>query len=251
MEFLADLWASLFAGDDPTPRNIQRMIKAVTQPHGEAAPRMEAAYKLASWGTPQAISALLRRFTIQTPSDTVDQDEKQEVCQLLIRLDRDALEPIFSYLETGDEASYLVEALAQILPADELIERVTEHLVRLEGTYTRTPKGKVALIDILSSHEDPRIPAPVLPFLPDPNDDVTFACIVCLTRPSYEQDVREGFLQLLVESSDRPRIQARLLEALAELKWPVTGYRRKLEGQLPEGFSFTSKGRVQVKGSRP
>jgi HEAT repeat protein len=251
MSFIRGLWHSWMRGDEPTPLNIERATKAVTQPHGEAAPRRNAAYKLASWKTPAAIRGLLKRFTIQTPSGAVDTEEKQEVRDLIVEIGPDAIAPILEYLQTGEEATYPAQALEQLLAEDELIARVTQLLERLEGTHTRTPKGKVALIDILAAHDDARIPPAVRPFVQDPNDDVAFAAVDCLAKPGYEADVRDGFLELLLSTGDRPRIRTHVLEALARLGWPVSGYRRRIETVLPEGFAVTSKGHIEMKGGAP
>jgi hypothetical protein len=248
MEFLRNIWDMLFAGDKPTPRSIQRMRKAATQPHGEAATRVNAAWKLAKWGSPESVSALLQRFTIQTSSGAVDLEEKQQVRDWLVEVGEVAVKPILAYLETGEEATYPVQTLEKLLPEDQLIERVTELLERLGGVHTRTPKGKIALIEVLAAYDDPRVPTAVTPFLSDPDDDVAFGAIDCLARPVWEEAARESLLELLVSAEGRPRIQSHLLEALVELNWPVKGYRRRLEQMLPDGFVLTGKGQLRARG---
>ena len=49
----------------PSERQLRRAVKAATQIHGDAAPRVSALERLGAWGTPGAAAALLRRFTVQ------------------------------------------------------------------------------------------------------------------------------------------------------------------------------------------
>jgi hypothetical protein len=45
------------------------------------------------------------------------------------------------------------------------------------------------------------------------------------------------------------RIRICIAEALAELGWPVQGFRPGVEEKLPEGFAVGRDGRVKRKGS--
>jgi hypothetical protein len=74
MEFLRRIFSS---ESGPSERQIQRAVKQITQIHGEAGTRVAAMERLASWRTPEAAAALLRRFTVQTPQASMDLEEKQ------------------------------------------------------------------------------------------------------------------------------------------------------------------------------
>ena len=51
-------------GQPPSTRQIEKLVKRLTEPQGEDAPRIEAAEKLSDWETPEATYALLKRFTM-------------------------------------------------------------------------------------------------------------------------------------------------------------------------------------------
>ena len=138
----------------------------------------------------------------------------------------------------------IVATLGPASSEEELIERVTLVLEGLQSTFTRTSKGKVALLDLLAAYESPRIAEAAIPSLEDPNDDVSVAALRCLSKPSYESQAREAFLSLFVAAEDRPRVQTRVLESLSEQGWPVSGFRRRIEDKLPEGFLLTREGLV-------
>jgi hypothetical protein len=68
-----NLIRKLFSDSEgPSEGQIKRALKATIQTHGDAANRLGAMERLASWKTPESAAALLRRFTIQVPQETMD-----------------------------------------------------------------------------------------------------------------------------------------------------------------------------------
>src|SRR2546426_9566603 len=94
----------------PSERQLRRAVKAATQIHGDAAPRLGALERLGAWGTPEAAAALLRRFTVQVPQGSMDLEEKQYTGQLLARIGRPAVEPIGPLLQTDPAVSWPAQA---------------------------------------------------------------------------------------------------------------------------------------------
>src|SRR5204863_2258604 len=111
-------------GDEPTRSQIEKAVKAVTQPHGDPAVRMSAADRLKAWGKPEAIAGLLRRFTIQTPSGAIDLDECQQVEAMLVDLGDRSVEPIVGFIERESSVAYPTRALEKILPHDAFVGRI-------------------------------------------------------------------------------------------------------------------------------
>jgi len=130
----------IFSSDSgPSGRQIQRALKQATQPHGEAATRVSAMERLASWRTSEAAAALLRRFTIQTPQASMDLEEKQYAVKLLAQMGSVAVEPILAYLKVEPDVTFPIKALKQILPPEEFVKRLIDVLTRLSAGYTRWP----------------------------------------------------------------------------------------------------------------
>src|SRR5215510_4776674 len=105
----------------PSPKQIDKVVKRLTEPQGEDAPRIEAAEKLADWGTPDALFALLKRFTISSKVITQDIEEKRMVVRMLVEKGTDAVEPIQRFLRTHHQVEWLIQALSQILSCEELV----------------------------------------------------------------------------------------------------------------------------------
>src|SRR5215472_167252 len=84
----------------PSSKQIDRQVKRLTEPQGEDGPRIEAAEKLADWGTPDSLYALLKRFTISSKVITQDIEEKRMVVRMLVEKGTDAIQPILRFLSS-------------------------------------------------------------------------------------------------------------------------------------------------------
>jgi HEAT repeat protein len=230
----------------PSERQIQRSVKQVTQIHGEAATRVAAMERLASWRTPEAAAALLRRFTIQTPQASMDLEEKQYAVKLLAGMGRVAVEPILAYLNTEPDVTHPVRALSGILPPEEFHKSLVDILAGLSAGYTRWPEAKAVLIAHLADGAFPQVADTVIRLLEDEDDDVCIAAIDYLAR-NGDETVREKLLQTFLEAEARPRVRGRILDHFCEREWPVKGYRKKMEEAIALPFYLTAKGTVKRK----
>jgi HEAT repeat protein len=241
MEFLRRLFSS---DPGPSERQIRRAVKQVIQTHGEAATRVGAMERLASWKTPEAAAALLRRFTVQTPQASMDLEEKQYAVRLLVDMGKSAVQPILDYLNAEPDVTYPVRALRTLLPSDEYHKCLMDILTRLSTGYTRWPEAKAVLIAHLDDEAFAQVADAVFRSLEDEDDDVCIAAIDYLARNGGET-IREKLLQLFFDSEARPRVQGRILDHFCEKEWPVKGYRKKMEESIALPFYMTSKGTIK------
>jgi HEAT repeat protein len=231
-------------GQSPSTKQIDKLVKRLTEPQGEAAPRIEAAEKLSEWGTPEAIYALLKRFTISSKVITQDIEEKHMVVRMLVDKGQDAVEPILKYLGTHHQVEWPIQALSEILSRDELVPRLVAALEKVAAASTFTPpEHKSDLIRAMREHVTPEVAAVLKQFLSDDDDDVRISAIDALAEVG--EDMREPLLEAFVETADRPRIRIKIAEIFADHDWPVKGYRPKVEQALPEGFQLTAKGLIR------
>ena len=243
MEFFRKLFS---AHPDPSERQIQRALKQVIQMHGEAATRVAAMERLASWRTPEAATALLRRFTVQTPQASMDLEEKQYAVRLLVEMGKAAVQPILNYLNAEPDVTYPVRALREILSPDEFHKSLMDILASLSTGYTRWPEAKAVLIAHLSDEAFPQVAETVVRSLEDEDDDVCIAAIDYLAR-NDDETIREKLIQVFLEAESRPRVRGRILDHFCEKEWPVKGYRKKMEEAIALPFYLTSKGTVKRK----
>jgi hypothetical protein len=240
-------FAKLFSTESgPSERQIQRALKQATQTHGEAATRVAAMERLASWRTPEAAATLLRRFTIQTPQASMDLEEKQYAVKLLAQIGNVAVEPILAYLKVEPDVTFPIKALKQILPPEEFLKNLVGILTGLSTGYTRWPEAKAVLIANLPDDAFLQIVDTAILFLEDEDDDVCIAAIDYLAR-NGDEAVREKLLQIFLEAEARPRVRGRILDHFCEREWPAKGYRKKMEEAIELPFYMTAKGTIKRK----
>lgn len=242
MELLRRLFGD---GSGPSERQIARAMKQATQPHGDAGVRVGAMERLADWKTEAAASALLRRFTMQVPQASMDHEEKQYAVRLITGMGRTAVGPILQFLVTESEVTWPLQALRELLPAQEFTETVKGILDRFTGSYSRWPEAKKVMIEHLSEEAFPQVRETILRYLDDDDDDVCIAAIDYLARCG-DDDVRESLIRIFLDAGDlRPRVRGRILDHLCEREWPVKGYRKRVEEAIADPYYLTSKGTVK------
>src|SRR3989442_10741503 len=230
----------------PSLKQIEKVVKRLTEPQGEDAPRIEAAEKLADWGTPDALYGLLKRFTISSKVITQDIEEKRMVVRMLVEKGRDAVGPILRFLRSHHNVEWPVQALSQILPRSELVPMLVDILGKVAAASEFTPpEHKSDLIRAMRGHVTPEIASVLRQFLSDDDDDVRIAAIEAISEVGEE--VRESLLEAFLKADDRPRIRIKIAEVFADREWAVKGYRPKIESTLPEGFHLAAKGLVRRK----
>jgi HEAT repeat protein len=231
-------------GSAPSSKQIDKLVKRLTEPGGENGPRIEAAEKLAEWGTPDALYGLLKRFTMSSNVISQDVEEKRMVVRMLVEKGRDAVEPIVRFLRTHHNVEWPVQALSEILPREELVPKLVEILEKVAAASAFTPpEHKADLIRAMRGHVTPEIASVLRQFLSDDDDDVRIAAIEATSE--IGEAVREPLLEAFLEADDRPRIRIKIAEVFADREWAVKGFRPKIEETLPEGFHLTAKGLVR------
>jgi len=230
--------------NQPSSKQIDKLVKRLTEPGGEDGPRIEAAEKLSEWGTAEALYALLKRFTISSKVITGDIEEKRMVVRMLVEKGKQAVDPILRFLGDHHQVEWPVQALSEILPREELVPKLVDILEKVAASSEFTPpEHKSDLIRAMRGHVSPEIATVLRRFLSDDDDDVRIAAIEAISEVGEE--VREPLLEAFLEAGDRPRIRIKIAEMFADHEWPVRGYRPRIEETLPEGFHLTSKGVVR------
>ncbi len=228
----------------PSTKQIEKVVKRLTEPQGEDAPRIEAAEKLAEWGTPDALYGLLKRFTISSKVITQDIEEKRMVVRMLVGKGSEAVDPILRFVSAHHQVEWPIQALSEILPREELITRLVGALEKVAAASAFTPpEHKSDLIRAMRGHVTAEIAQVLRQFLSDDDDDVRIAAIDAIAE--IGEDMRELLLEAFLEADDRPRIRIKIAEIFADHDWPVKGYRPKVEQALPQGFHVTAKGLIR------
>jgi HEAT repeat protein len=222
---------------------IQWNTKKLLQRYAQSDARMEAADKLKSIGTPEAIYALARRFSVNSENLGIDNDEKRQVGEVLVDFGEKAVEPLRRYIRNHDGVTWAIDCLKKLEPEEQLVPFLVQQLQRGDPVHIRGEKA-TQILHALETLHDPRVVEGVIPCLESPDDTVRFAAVDCLEAHADER-ARDALLEALVsELEDSMRVRTRLAEALERLGWDVKGFRKKVEEALPQPYRLNSKGRI-------
>ena len=233
----------------PNEKAIATQAAMLQQRHGEPARRYQAVDQLVAWGTPEAVDALLLRFTVDVASETSDEDEKEYVADLIgEKIGESAVPSLERYLRQQEQVGWPLRVLSKLLPPDDFRTRVTSILSTFDTHYDRAPERKVEMIHSLMEHaKEPEVADAVRPFMADTNDTVRIAAQELLARSGRDQDA-EALVEALVDSEDRPRVKSALLVALMDRAGAIAGRRAEVEPLLPEGYYLTREGTLKRLG---
>ena len=231
-------------GSGPSEGQIRRATKAITEAHGDPAGRYSAADRLIQWNTPESLYDALLRFTIQVPSLTIDQTEKEELSQMLVRAGRPMVLPILKFLRLQTDIRWPCEILRQVVDEQEYLRHLLDALLELKDKHIRDEEHKARLIQMLPKPGGAASRAVVTQFLENENDEVVIAAIEFLTDGGGDE-LSEHLIRLLIQAEGRPRVQAWVCEVFEERSWSVRPHTAEVEPHLPQTFYLTSKGVVK------
>jgi len=228
-------------------KQIQKLRKKVKEPHGDPSTRINAARKLLEMGTEPAIFALLDRFTISASPSRQDDEEKEEVLAWIVGLGETAVPAIVRFLKRERQVYWPFRALQSILEPNQLT-KVGEELLQYHWDNPPASSDPTAqLVRVMEGLHTPSLQQIIENYLTHEDDDVRLAALDhFFKRP--EDEAREPVLKCYLDSEDRPRIRAHILDRLIDLEWSVRGFRPKIEETLPEGYFLTRDGTVKAMG---
>lgn len=222
---------SFLAGDGTlSERAIKGHAKTLTNPYTQPEARQEAVNKLLKDGSPAALAALLKRFTVTASNTVYDEQEKQAIEDDLVDLGEAAIQPLRDYLRVEKNLTYAARALLRLQPEAEAIAFLLDTLDHYGPEDYRSDEIKLQLIWVVGERLTPAIMERLLPYLEDHADDVRWAVMDLvvaarergLLAPPVQQRVGALLGALVIGEEFSPRIQRRAAELLADLEWALS-----------------------------
>ncbi|MCL2012485.1 MAG: HEAT repeat domain-containing protein [Cystobacterineae bacterium] len=213
-------------------QKVEKLKTKLSQKYGDPSIRQTAIAALGELHVPEAVEALLGRFTFSVEPQTRDAEEKEEVFELLCERGEAAVELVQAFLkryETG--TSWALRVLAHILPEEQTTTFACEFLQKLSRTYTRSFEKKLVFLQYVADKQHPAVAPATLPYLEDMTDDVKINALLVLGKHPFEE-ARIPILELLLSPSTAKRVQTHAIEALYTSALSVQGYREKVEALL-------------------
>lgn len=235
-------------GKEPTDKKIASTVTALQRRHGEPALRYQAADRLAEWGTPAATAALLKRFAVTVSSEISDDEEKAYVAELIQKKGADAIPSLMAYLRTESEVGWPLRVLSRMLGPDEFRGKLLELLEAATTQFDPNPQRKIEMIHALREHAtQPGVPEAISRFLGDTDDRVRIEACGLLASAGRDTEV-QALVDCLLESRDRPRVTAAIIDELAARGLAVRGRKADVESVLTPGHYVTREGVVKRLG---
>lgn len=210
----------LLGGDKPNPKNISKLVTKVKERYAQPEYRRTAMEKLLSWSTPEALDAVLSRFTVVVQSPHWDEEEKRWLVEELAERGEPAKEALTRFLARENNIAFAAKALARLTSKEEYVDELIKALRARPPEDHRTVQGKQELILALGDAGEPRAVEAVLPYLDDHADDVQCAAIDVIERHQAEVGYPK-LAEILTDEVRSARVLRHAAGALSRLKAPI------------------------------
>lgn len=205
--------------------------------------RQEAINALSEMGTPEAVEALLKRFTFHMDPSITDQEEKDAAFRGILKAGRVAVVPVRAFAAKAESLAWPMKIMEELLDEPEYVEELLKWLERWDTEYAKFVDPKVQILTALEEHKHPRIREEVERFLEDVNEPARFHAVSTLL--AQEDAGAAPALARLLGDEESLRVRTRIAEGLASRGWTIPADDREAAGKgLPPGYAIDASGRV-------
>jgi HEAT repeat protein len=231
-------------GERRKPSPAAKWAEAAGSKRAQAYDRQDAIQELSKLGTPDAVEALLKRFTFQTDPSITDQEEKQLAYEGILKAGKDsAVEPIRAFAAKAESVRQPINLLKELLEEDELVEELVLWLSKWDTEYAKFIDPKLQLLEELGEHVNPRIRPAVEPFLDDFTEQARFNAVTTILAQK-EPEAADALMTLLLDE-ESVRIRTKIADGFAAFGWEVSDEQREpVRKVLPPQFGVDGSGHV-------
>ncbi len=205
--------------------------------------RQEAIQALAEMATPDAVEALLRRFTFHMDPSITDQEEKDSAFRGILRAGKDAIEPVRAFAGKAESLAWPMKIMKELVGEDEYVEELLRWLSPWDTEYAKFIDPKIQLLVALEDHHHPRLREEVERFLEDVNEPARFHAASTLLAHG-DAAALPALVKLLVDE-ESVRVRTKVAEGLAARGWRIADDQRQaVRKALPPPFAVDADGKV-------
>lgn len=197
--------------------------------------RWQSLRALGEMKTPEAVEALLQRFTFRIDPSITDQEEKDLAMDGILRAGEAAIEPVRAFLRANESIAWPVKMLQELVSPEELVGDLLGLLETMGTEYERDPQRKVDTIMQLEELRDPRIVPAVARFFDDANESARFHAVQTVVAQDEADDAKEAMLALCARE-ESVRVRVRIFDAAATREWSLGDDPSRFDSLLPPGF---------------
>jgi HEAT repeat protein len=232
---------------DKKPNPAAKWAEAAGSKRAQAYDRQEAIHELSKLASPEAVEALLRRFTFATDPSITDQEEKAHAFEGILKAGRGVVEPVRAFAAKAESLNWPMRVLKAVLEEEEVIDELIVWLAKWDTEYAKFIDPKLQLLEELGEHVNPKIRPAVERFFEDSSEPARFNAVVA-TLAQREPESLEPLLKLLLDE-ESVRVRTKVADGLASLSWEVPDDQRDpVRKVLPPQFGIDGSGVVVKRG---
>jgi len=238
--------------DAKQARGLEKLAAKASNSKIKPEDRQPALYALNEMDSDASVVALLSRFNFNYTNNMIsDEEEKKFVFIALKERGETILNPLKTYLLGAPSISWGLKLLSDVTDKEKSWPIVDSILDQCSPEYERDPSKKHQLLTFLQDFDHVDIPAKILPFIDDHDENCRFAAISVLKRQASEDctgfvDIKKGMLARLAGGDEESgRIRTHLAECIADKKWSIKSIRDKIEDALPNGFKISDRNTLE------
>lgn len=224
-----------FFGRKSGNRSLEKHAKRAGDKRAQAADRWGSLQSLADMKSPEAVAALLQRFTFRVDPSITDQEEKELAFQGILSAGEVAVAPVRSYLKEADAIAWPVRILDEIECEAVVVEALIGLLADMDTEYERDPQRKIDVLAQLEARQDPQVVEAVTPFLEDVNETVRFHAAGAILAQSDAEASKARLIELLA-TDEGTRVRGSVLDAFIERGWDLGDRAKDVQPNLPPGY---------------
>jgi hypothetical protein len=205
--------------------------------------RQEALQNLAEMGTPEAVTALLKRFTFKMDPSITDQEEKEIAYSGILKAGQAAVDPIRAFAAKAESLAMPMKLMEEILEPDAYIEELIVWLSRWDTEYAKFIDPKLAILSALAEHKHEKILEATRRFLEDVDEDTRFLAVGAVLAQDDPNIV--GALLDVLAAEESFRVKNKILDGIRAHGWAIPEERRAaIRKALPAGYTIDGEGRL-------
>ena len=234
----------------PTPAKAEKLAKKMLNEHQQQQIRQEAIDELVNFGTPEAITQLVRRLGVNFRDTIKNEQEKKYVANVLVEhFGPSSIEPMIEHIRSQQNISSVILTLGRIMPEDKLALVLLETLERYQPDDHRSVEPRSQLIDALSDYEGDEILAAMLPYLMDHDDNIRIKVMDVIddridrSNPQFKAVV-DGLCDVLRDTYASGRITRRAADIISKRDVDLSKAADTLRDFVPDGYTLGTNGRL-------
>lgn len=232
----------------PLDKKVVGPAKVAGDKRAQTFDRMEALQQLAEMKSPDAATALLKRFTFSIDPSITDQEEKDVAFQGIVLAGKDAVPAVLEFCKKAEAVTWPLKILHELLDDAEYEEKIILLLERFDTEYARNVEPKLQIIQALEEVKSEAVRDAVEPFLEDVNETVRFHAVAT----TFAQNNAESLAPLLklLETEESVRVKNKVADGLLFRGWAIPSEQRETVRQAlrETAFAVGAEGKI-VRGA--